>query len=368
VLDNDAVTVIGAGPAGLTAAIVLRRHGVPVRVFDKSPNVGHRFKGDFQGLENWSSEDDVTEWLGEMGVEINFPCAPYYRGTLYAPRMWPAEVTSERPMFYLVRRGPMRGTLDTGLKEQALGLGAEIVFNRRIDDFEGRAVVGAGPVRADVVALGLTFNTSMYDRAVAVLNDDIAPRGYAYFIVNRGMGAMATVLYDEFKRGEECFEKMKRFFKEKLDPDVRDEKRFGGFGNFFLGNTQVRQGGLHVGESAGFQDCLWSFGIRHAMLSGCLAARSLIEGLDYDRLWKTELRPMLETSLVNRYLVEMFGSSAYRYLAKKLARGNPCGFLMKHYNPSALKRLLLPLAKRRYESRIESRNSGRGGSHAHGAG
>ena len=88
--------------------------------------------------------------------------------------------------------------------------------------------------------------------------------------------------------------------------------------------------------------------MKYAILSGCLAAKSLINGSDYDMLWKLELKPMIETSLVNRYLFEKVGHAGYRYLAKKFTSGNPCDFLWRHYNPSPLIHLLLPIVSRKY--------------------
>lgn len=353
---KETINIIGAGPAGLVAAIVLRKHGFPVKVFEMSSDVGHRLNGDFQGLENWSSERDITELLKDIGIEINFLCVPYYGGTVYAPEMKPAEIKSDRPIFYLVKRGAMPGTLDMGLKEQALSLGVEILFNRRLDAFDGKAIVGTGPKGGDAIAVGITFNTEMEDKSVLVFDDDIAPKGYAYLLVNQGCGTMVTVLYREYRRGNECFEDMKRFFKDNMALDIKNEKKFGSYGNFFIRDTQAHNKKLYIGESAGFQDCLWGFGMRYAILSGWMAAKSLIDGSDYDMLWKKDLKPMLETSLVNRYLFEKVGHAGYRYLAKKFTSGNPCDFLRKHYNPSFSKQLLLPLAKRKYESRVRDKN------------
>ena len=353
---KEPVNIIGAGPAGLTAGIVLRRHGFPVRVYEMSPDVGHRLNGDFQGLENWSSEKDITDLLKEIGIETNFLCVPYHRGIIYAPEMKPAEMKSERPIFYLVKRGTMPGTLDMGLKEQALSLGVEILFNHRLDKFDGKAIVGTGPKGADAVAVGITFETKMKDQAFAVLDDNIAPKGYAYLLVNQGYGTMVTVFYREYRRENEYFDRMMRFFKDTLNPDIQNERKFGCYGNFFIWNTQVHHKKLYVGESGGFQDCLWGFGMRYAILSGYLAAKSLIEGSDYDMLWQRELKPMLETSLINRFLFERFGHSGYRYLARKFAKGNPCDFLRKHYNYSFFKHLLLPIAKKKHESKVKDTN------------
>ncbi len=353
---KETINIIGAGPAGLAAAIVLRKNGFPVRVYEMSSDVGHRLNGDFQGLENWSSEKDITELFKDIGIEMNFLCAPYYEGNIYAPEMRPAEIKSERPIFYLVKRGNMPGTLDTGLKEQALSLGIEILFNHRLDKFDGSAIVGTGPKGADAVAVGITFTTAMKDQAIVVLDDNIAPKGYAYLLVNQGYGTMVTVLYREYRREKEYFERMMIFFKDHIDMDIKNEKKFGCFGNFFIWDTQIHHNKLYVGEAGGFQDCLWGFGMRYAILSGYLAAKSFIGGLDYDMLWKRELKPMLETSLINRYLFEKGGHAGYRYMTKKFAKGNPCDLLRRHCNYSFLKYLLLPIAKRKYESRVKDQN------------
>lgn len=353
---KNAINIIGAGPAGLAAAIVLRRQGFPVKVYELAPDVGHRLNGDFQGLENWSSEKDITEVLKDIGIEINFLCVPYYGGTVYAPEMGPVKITSGRPIFYLVRRGTAPGTLDTGLKEQALSLGVEILFNHRLDTFGERAIVGTGPKGADAVAVGITFETGMKDQAMVVLDDTIAPKGYAYLLVNQGYGTMVTVLYREYRREKEYFDHMMRFFRDNMTLDIKNEKKFGCYGNFFMRDTQVRHDKFYVGESAGFQDSLWGFGMRYAVVSGYLAAKSVMDGSDYDALWKKELKPMLETSLVNRYLFERLGHAGYKYLTKKFANGDPCGFLRRHYNYSFFKHLLLPVVKRKYKSRVKDKS------------
>ncbi len=351
--DKKTIDIIGAGPAGLTAAIVLAKNGFQARVYEMASEVGHRLNGDFQGLENWSSVKDITKVLKELGIETNFLCAPYYGSTVYGPDGKAVTVTSERPIFYLVKRGSMPGTLDRGLKEQALSAGVELLFNHRLDRFEKSAIVGTGPKGADAIAVGITFETSMKDQAIVALDDRIAPKGYAYLLVHQGQGTLVTVLYRDYRRENEYFERMMRFFKDHVAMNIRNERRFGCFVNFFMRDTAIHQKKLYVGESAGFQDRLWGFGMRYAIVSGYLAAKSFVDGSDYDSLWKRELKPMLETSLVNRYLFERFGHAGYRHLTKKLAQGDPCGLLRRQYNYSFFKHLLLPLAKKRYESRVK---------------
>lgn len=345
---QEPVTIIGAGPAGLTAAIVLRRHDIPVRVHEMSTDVGTRLAGDFQGFENWSSRQQLKEFLGEVGIEPDFLCVPYFRGTVFTPGMAPAVITSRKPIFYLVRRGPMPDTLDTRLKEQALALGAELIFNNRVENSPGQVIVGTGPRGADAIASGITFRTDMVDTAAVVFDSGFAPKGYAYLLVHDGQGTLATVMYGDFHREAACRSEAIDFFRAAMGVEVRNERQFTSYANFFLRNSQVEGNRLYVGESAGFQDFLWGFGMRYAVLSGYLAAHSIIDGADYDALWKLRLRPMLETSLVNRYLLELGGEAGYRWLTRKFRQGNPCDVLRRHYNQSFLKNLILPLARRKF--------------------
>ncbi len=365
---KDDISIVGAGPAGLTAAIVLAGHGLKVRVYDMSPDVGHRLNGDFQGLENWSSEKDITELLRQIGIRINFLCVPYTCGIVYAPGRGPAKVDSGRPIFYLVKRGPLQGTLDAGLKEQALAAGVEIIFNRRFDgpdEVTGSTIIATGPKGVDMAALGVTFETNAEDRAIVAFGDDVAPKGYSYLLIHKGYGTLATVLFGGYRKGSECFENMLRFYGERVHIDMKHEQRFTSYGNFFISDTLVQDRRLYIGEAAGFQDFLWGFGMRYAVMSGYWAARSLIDGTDYDMLWKRELKPALETSLVNRYLFERAGNAGYRYLTGRFAGGNPCGFLRKHYNYSFLKHLFLFFAKRSYSGKFIFQAPGREGA-SHG--
>lgn len=57
------IKILGAGISGLTAAINLAKAGYKVDVYERNKDVGMRFGGDLQGLENWSDKEDVLEML-----------------------------------------------------------------------------------------------------------------------------------------------------------------------------------------------------------------------------------------------------------------------------------------------------------------
>ncbi len=74
--------IVGAGPSGLVAAMTLQKAGFQVKVYEARKDVGCRFHGDFQGIENWSQEEDILETLDKMGIAINFRCGPFYGGRI----------------------------------------------------------------------------------------------------------------------------------------------------------------------------------------------------------------------------------------------------------------------------------------------
>lgn len=350
------VEIAGAGLAGMVAAISLAKAGCRVRVYEEKPDVGHRFHGDFQGLENWSSRERVTSLLEALGIGYphgDFICQPYEEVAVFDADLNRTVIRSEVPLFYLVQRGNGSGSLDRALLKAALEAGVEVAFNKRVDKLEGGGIVGIGPRAADAIAKGMTFDTSMEDMAAAILDDRLAPKGYAYLLIHKGRATLATCMFREFKRERECFERTVDAFK-KVFPslDIKDAREFGGYGSFFFGKPVFENNRYYIGEAAGLQDCLWGFGMRYAIISGRLAAKSIIEGLDYAALLKQGLLPMQRTSLVNRFLFERLGNRGYAGFIKRLSDTDIVKALGKQYNPSLWKGLIYPYASWRYKSRL----------------
>src|SRR3990172_9701432 len=154
---RQAVTIAGAGPAGLAAAITLARAGRRVVVHEARGEVGARFGRDLQGLENWTSRHDVLEDLKQLGITTGFEVLPCCRGEAYDAWERAYPVCSAAPLFYTVERGPGPGTLDTALLEQAGGLGVEVRFNSRLNSLEGAGILAAGPKAAGAIAVGCHF-------------------------------------------------------------------------------------------------------------------------------------------------------------------------------------------------------------------
>ncbi|WP_436639388.1 NAD(P)/FAD-dependent oxidoreductase [Microbaculum sp. FT89] len=352
----EPVTVVGAGPAGLACAIALAGGGRPVVVHEWRGDVGTRFHGDFQGLENWSDERDVLDELGAAGVAPTFEHHAVLRGTVYDSHGNHYRVRSRKPLFYLVRRGAGAGCLDHDLLRQAIAAGVDVRLGERATRAEGGSVLAIGPRVADAIAVGYVFETGLPDGNWLILDNRLAPLGYAYLLVHGGRGTVATCLFSDFKRQAVYVERTVTAFRERVGLEMRDPRPFGGFANFRLPRTAMQGGHPVIGEQAGFQDALAGFGIRYALRSGLLAARSILDGVDYTSLWQDELEPLLRVGTVNRFVFNLVGDPGWRAVAKRLGQGDARSVLHRFYRPSMISRLLFPVARLRYRAPLRDRS------------
>ena len=351
------ITIVGAGPAGLTAAINLANAGFETTVYEQNQNAGLRFNGDFQGLENWSDEDDTLQILNQIGIKINFLCHPYSGndGLFYGPKLEKVKVKTSRPLFYLIERGSNPNSLDQGLRKQAEELGVKILWGKKLESVDdSKAILGTGPKAADAIAKGMVFRTSLDDIFIGFIDDKIAPKAYAYLLVNDGKATFATCMFEDFQNEKIYYERALRALNTVIDIDINEPEEFGGFVNFFnepkiSKNNRI----LYVGENAGFQDALWGFGIKYAMLSGYYAAESIINNQDYKKLCEINLLPKLKTSLANRWLFAHLYNPGYTFILNKLkTMDDVIPALKKHYNTSMSKKLVYQIAKRWYKTRL----------------
>lgn len=346
--EADELQVVGAGPAGLAAAITLARGGRRVIVHEAQSEVGYRFKRDVQGLENWSTRTDALDWLRSLGISTSFAALPCRAGLAFDAwnRRYP--LRGREPLFYMVERGQGAGSLDRALLSQAIAEGVELRFGSRVEHLDGPGILCTGPKRADTIATGYHFDTDGPDGFWLILDDGLAPKGYAYLLVMGGRGNVKSCMFADFKREREFVERTVERFRSLVPLRTRNERFHGGVGNFRLPASAVS--GTHpvAGEQAGFQDALAGFGMRYAILSGVLAARALLWDLPYDRLWSERIAPAMESSVLNRALYGAMGNRGYCWLLRAQAMsGDTRRFLRFLYQPSGFaRRLLLPWVRR----------------------
>lgn len=335
------IKIAGAGPSGLTAAIVLARAGFDVEIYEGRGAVGARFIGDFQVIENMSREEDALDMLKRFGLNVNFFLRPVQNALFFDDRLRPQPVASRRPFAYFIRRGGEGATLDRGLLAQALGAGATVHYHTRIKPEEAD-IVATGPATPDGLAKEMTFTTSLPDTVWVLFDMNRSPGGYAYLFVLDGAATFGCAITRNFSAINDCFDRSLRRFQELASFPIREEKTGYSYMNFSLKQSAEADGRRFVGEAGGFQDYLFGLGIRYALTTGFLAAESILQKRSYDPLWREALGPAQEMSLVNRFLYEIGGNAGLRLFIRRSGREDLQDYLGRWHRPRWWKRLILP--------------------------
>ncbi len=341
------VRIAGAGPSGLAAAISLARAGRSVEVHEAKSDVGMRFIGDLQIIEGASEREPVPDFLERIGIAHDFYFRPADWATFYDHRGVARVIRSSQPFGWFIRRGAEEGTLDRGLLAQARNAGATVIFNSRLAA-ESADIVATGPASPDGLAREMTWRTGEPERIDVFFNHRLAPGGYSYLFILDGIATFGCAIVADFKRIDDYFQhslaaaqRMHRF-------EIPADARVGySYMNFHLKRHATASGARYVGEAAGFQDYLFGLGLRYALTSGHLAARSILENRDFDELWQRELGAKQETSLVNRFLYEAGGNAGLSMFVRQAGRARDFHrYLSGWHQRRWWKALLSPMIRR----------------------
>lgn len=338
------IKILGGGISGLSAGINLAKAGFNIEVYETNKDTGERFHGDLQGIENWSAKENVMDFLKKINIEVNFNCHAFNKIGLSNGHSINYLVL-DKPIFYLVKRGPMIGTLDQGLKLQALECGCKIHYNQTIDT-DKADIIATGPVghKPLIAAEGVVFNTNLPDMAIGLASKEITPGGYGYLLIINGYACLCVCLADLSKDLSLYFEKTKNYFENEFKFQVQNSKKVGGIGFFSINNTYQKNMQLYIGESAGIQDYLWGFGMKTALYSGYLAAKSIIMNQNYSKNAKKAFDNHLKASVVNRKSWETFLASGTRVNVKNSKNIFP--YLQSIYNFNIAQRFIYPFCKK----------------------
>ncbi len=342
---NEPIKIAGAGPAGLTAAINLAHSDYTVEVYEKKADCGMRFRGDFQGFENWSTNKDILKEITEMGIKPTFWYQPIKTAEFYDYHRYSRQIHFEQPGLYLIRRGAFPGSIDHALKQQAIDAGVTIHFNTHLNPHNAH-IIATGPRRVDGIVRGIVFTTDLERMPTIILDDRLAPKTFAYLLTGQGSGCLGVGLVRQYHEADIRLNNAIAAFKDLFDFTITNPVRFTGYGNFFIPRNYTEQNHLIVGEAAGLQDYLLAYGLRQAFTSGHLAAQSIINHTNYDSLIKKRFSGQLKTSLVNRFFFQLARNKGYSTFLKKGEKINdPLGRIYHQYNPKPFKQILYPLAK-----------------------
>ncbi len=351
------INILGAGISGLSAAINLAKNGYNIEIFEKRSDCGRRFLGDLEGLENWSSRIDIIDEFRSMNIKTNFDYTPFKKLSV-SDGFEVTEINLDKPMFYLVRRGPVEKSFDQGLKNQALDLGVKIHFNSK-EKPNNMNIISTGPSGNKYIGSvrGIHFETDSDDLAFLLLNKDASANGaYSYLLISKGYGCICSVnIYVNAQEAKKYYNKTYELITNLVDIKIRNQKNVGGVGSFLLRPNLIKNGKIYTGEAAGLQDLLWGFGMRYAIISGYLASVSITKNQNYKKLIKKAIGDRLKTSVVNRYLTDKYYKYVQKYVFDELKKNtsNWMDALYERYNPSLYSRVLFPYAKINVAKRIK---------------
>ena len=333
---NDEVHVLGAGLSGLAAATILARSGKEVHVHEIRKDSGARFDGDFQGIENWTSEVDFFDELAEWGFDANeFKSDAFGIIDLIHPDDVITHPETEGVAFRVVERGTSSHTIDQGFKRMALEAGVNIHYSTRKAP-EECDIVAAGPKESSAVAYGEIFETSHRNIVAFQLNDKLAPGAYSYLIIIDGIGLICTCLWRKQRNSGRYLDETIAWYEENYDLNRKPLKRVGGKGDF--------------GGGPPMQDFMWGFGMRYAITSGVLSAKAILGEFDYEKEVRKRLVPLVRASAINRFLMNRVGDRGFKIVANRWMRdqkkkGDGLSFMRWLYKPGLIRRALWPVVK-----------------------
>lgn len=304
--DNE-IKIIGAGLSGLAAASVLTNAGYKVNLIERSSRLGV-FRGqDFQVIRNYGDDLNFCKKLAENGIKI-YEKKPIRKIIKYAPSGKSMMVHSENgPLFYVVKRGEDNNSLDNQIFKSIKKEKLNIEFNRNANVLSGD-IIATGPVLKNLAGFGYTFDgIDIDDDAILFFMDNnYAPNGYIYVSpYGRNSASIAAVSFDlnvNLKVLLDNFLNENKVAK-KLFSNYSKKEVFSGFALCNYPESAEINGKLFTGAAAGFVEAARGFGVKYSILSGILAAKSIIENENYDKLWKEEFGKELIESLSRHFLL-----------------------------------------------------------------
>ena len=315
------ISIAGAGISGLTSAINLVKNGFGVKVFDKNYSVGRTSA--ICAIRNYDLSIDALEELNACGISIK-QNGKIKEVVKFSPNE-NIEEYSKGVIFYVLERGKSENSLESQLYKQALDNGVEFEFGKSIEENEAD-IIATGPKRADIFAYGHIYNDLGFEkeRLYIIYNNLYSPKGYTYILSSGKKCLICTVSFDKknFKYIplNYGFLLKKNELMNKLIGRKKPVKIVKGFGNYGLPRSAEGDGKLYVGEAAGFQDASKGFGIRYAVISGYLAAQSIIDKESYDNLWKEEFIEELKRNLKRRIEINKLSNNDYDYLLRNMEK------------------------------------------------
>ena len=327
--NSNIIKIAGGGVAGLSAAISLKKFGFNPIIFEKNHVVGGNRHGDYEGLENWIFPTPMNAFFNKVGFDFkkitSFPISEF---RVHSNFFSPLDITSKKPFFYMVKRGSNDLDFDSQLFKQCKDLDVQFELGTKAPN--DCSIIATGTKKAAAYIRGINFKSNLSNQVHLLLGNQFAPKGYAYLIILNGQGTLASAFKKQKRKNQNILENCLTYFKS-AGIDIHGGNQFGSCGSFSLPFQNFRLPFL-IGESGGYQDYLFGFGMRMSMISGLSAALSLA-GKEKNALELIkDINKKRRLSFLNRLLYERLNDRQISLLAKKLGNiEEPLSILSEAY-------------------------------------
>lgn len=323
---KDYFLIKGGGPAGLSASIYLLKNGYKCKLIEKKTYPEKMANRGFQVLENYTKKEDSLNLFEQLDVK-DFFYFPINKAVFWDLKYNFYNFFSKENFGYLIRRGYEEGSIDMALLKKTKELGIEIINEDLKPD-----IISTGPCQPDGIGQERHFKTDDSLRIWVLMDSKKIPGGYAYLFTFNGKGTFGCAITYNFKKIKEISNFCFRFFQKIEDFKVEDLKIYHSYINFYIPETYEKDGILYAGEAGGMQDFFLGLGIRIAMESGIIAARSLIENFSYSDKIKELFYENFKRTFVLRIFYEKFPDFIFKFLLKKYVKKDGKKILYKLTN------------------------------------
>jgi flavin-dependent dehydrogenase len=318
--------VVGAGLAGLCAAINLRREGHEVRVLERRDGIGGPARDMSTGELTYVMADgtpmEVDKLSRYIKIDVSPACVPLRSTRIYSFGKRYDTVFPDNVPAVLVERGSRNASMDMFLYRIAVKEGVEFEFNlplktrKDFDDLPPKTIIAAGLFEDAYKALGIPYVhvegllgqgmvADDYDGPSVILYMDRHTQDYAFFSVIHGQAGALL-----FQRKKPLSPEAKAWFPEQLAKDEGVD--FPEWHNLDVGVLPM--GSINnprlfhdrfilAGTLAGAQDPVLLFGVHGALVTGKIAAMALSRPEEAQREFR-KINLLWKFSYLNRLFVE----------------------------------------------------------------
>lgn len=316
----------GGGPSGLCCAIQLLKNGKNCKIIEKKDYPEKMANRGYQVLENYTRVEDSLNIIKDLD-NVDFFYLPIHKAVFWDFSYNFYNFFSKENYGYLVKRGNQKGSIDLSLLNKAEELGVEIIREEIKPD-----IIATGPSQPDGIAQERHFLTDDKLRIWVIMDPKRINGGYAYLFTYDGLGTFGCAITHGFKEIKKIAEKCFNFFQKIEDIKFENLNIFHSYVNFYIPERYEKDGTYYLGEAGGMQDFFLGLGIRIAMESGIICARSILEGFDYTRKIKERFYENFKRSFVLRVFYEKMPFLLFNYFMKKYSRKNGRDILYKFTN------------------------------------